>query len=136
MRSIASASSTVARRTAISGVRVEPVGDPARVLGTVLRLPTSREVMVVLGEPDEDGFLTQNLQRGEELLGLLDRAAQVALSVKDEEWRLHVRHVGERRAEDELLGVAPRRGVAHLVLPEMPADVARAECRDVVGDAA
>src|SRR2546423_6355870 len=110
MRSIASASSTVARRTAISGVRVEPVGDPARVLGTVLRLPTPREVMVVLGEPDEDGLLTQHLQRGEELLGLLDRAPQISLRVEDEEWRLHVRHAGERRAEDGLLGAAPRRG--------------------------
>src|SRR5258707_6002303 len=36
---------------------------------------------------------------------------------------------------DELVGVAPRRRVAHLVLPEVPADVARPERADVVADA-
>src|SRR6266566_7743874 len=135
IRSKASASSTVARRTPMSGVRVEPVGDPARVLDAVFRFPTAREVVVVFGEPDEDRFLAEHLQRGEELLRLLDRTAEVALGVKDEERRFHVGDIRERRAEDELLAVAPRRRIPHLVLPEMPADVARAERGDVVRDA-
>src|SRR5207244_8580265 len=66
MRSKASASSTVARRTPMSGVRVEPVGDPARVLDAVFRFPAAREVVVVFGEPNEDRFLAEHLQRGEE----------------------------------------------------------------------
>src|SRR2546430_12056632 len=90
IRSIASASSTVASRTRTSGVRVEPVGDPARVLDAVFRLPAARQIVVVLGEPHEDGLLAEHLQRGKELLGLLDRAAQMPLRVKDEELRLHV----------------------------------------------
>src|SRR5437660_1057549 len=75
IRSNASASSTVARRTATSGVRVEPVGDPARVLDAVLRFPAAREVVIVLGKPHENSLLAEHLQRGEELLGLLDRTA-------------------------------------------------------------
>src|SRR5947207_2134534 len=101
-------SATVARRTPTSGVRVEPVGDPARVLDTVLGFSAAREVVVVLGETDEDGFFAEHLQRGEELLRLLDRAAQIALRVEDEERRLHVGHIGEWRTEDELVGIAPR----------------------------
>src|SRR5216110_3766604 len=96
IRSNASASSTVARRTRTSGVRVEPVGDPARVLDAVFRLPAARQIVVVLGETDEDGFLAEHLQRGEELLGLLDRTAQIALGMEDEERRLHVGDIGER----------------------------------------
>src|SRR5437867_5565769 len=135
MRSIASASSTAARRTPMSGVRVEPVGDPAHVLDAVLRLPAAREVVVVLGEPYENGLFAQHLQRGEQLLSLLDGTAEVSLRVKDEERRLHVRDVGQRRAEDELLAPLPWRGVAHLVLPEVPPNVARTERGDVVRDA-
>src|ERR671934_1152960 len=100
---MASASSTVALRTRTSGVRVEPIGDAARVLDAVLRLSAARQVVVVLREADEDCFLAEHLERGEELLGLLDRAAEVALGVKDQERRLHVRDIGERRAEHELL---------------------------------
>src|SRR2546430_16187569 len=136
MRSIAAASSAVARRTPISGVRVEPVGDPASVLDAMLRLAAAREIVVVLREPHEHGLLAEDLQGGEQLLGLLDRAAQVSLCVEDEERRLHAGHVGERRTEDELLAPTPRRGIPHLVLPEMPSDVARAERRTDVRHAA
>jgi len=66
-------------------VRVEPVGDPTSVLDAMLRLPATREVVIVLGEPHEDSFLPEHLQCGEELLRLLDRATQVALGVEDEE---------------------------------------------------
>src|SRR5437867_11625273 len=103
MRSIASASSTVARRTPMSGVRVEPVGDPARVLDAMLRLAAARAVVVVLRKRHKNSFLAEHLQRGEQLLGLLDGAAEVSLRVEDEERRLHVRDIGQRRAEDELL---------------------------------
>src|SRR4029077_17911365 len=128
IRSIASASSTVARRTATSGVRVEPVGETARVLHAMLRLSASRQIVGVLREAYEDRFFAEHLERGEELLCLLDRAAQIALGVEDEERRLDVCDIRERRAEDQLLAVAPRGRVAHLVLPEVPADVARPVC--------
>src|SRR5205807_9332044 len=121
-------------RTATLGVRVEPVGDPTAVLDAMARLAAAREVVVVLGETYEDGLLAEDAQRGEELLGLLDRAAQVALGVEDEERCSDARHVRQRRPLDELVAVAPRRRVAHLVLPEVPADVARAERRHVVRD--
>src|SRR5438874_13319525 len=136
IRSNASASSTVARRTPTSGVRVEPVGDAPRVFDAVLGFPATREVVVVLGEPDKEGFLAEHLERREELVGLLDRAAQIALRVEDEERRLHVGDIGKRRAEDQFLGVTPRCCIPHLMLPEVPPDIARTECGDVVRDAA
>src|SRR2546430_15962942 len=104
---MASASSTVARRTPISGVRVEPVNDPARVLDAVFRFPAARQVVVVFWEPYKNGFLAEHLERGEELLGLLDRAAEVALRVEDEEGRLHISDLGQRRPADQSLPVPP-----------------------------
>src|SRR5687767_15387194 len=115
-------------------MRVEPVNDAAAVIDPVARLAAACEVVVVVLVADEDGLLAEHLQRDEELLGLLDGAAEVALGVKDEQRRLHVLDVGERRALDELLRIAPRRR-AVLALPEVPPDVARAERRDVVADA-
>src|SRR5437879_8699721 len=106
MRSIASASSTVARRTPTSAVCVEPVGDPPGVLDTVFRFTTTGEVMIVLGETHENGLFPEDLERREELLGLFDRTPQIPLRVEDQERRLHVRHVGQRRAEDELFALA------------------------------
>jgi hypothetical protein len=44
----------------MSGVSVEPVGDPARVLDAVLRFAATGEVVVIFREPDEDGFLTKH----------------------------------------------------------------------------
>src|SRR5438552_9409764 len=119
--------STVARRTRMSGVRVEPVGDPASVLDAMLRLPTAGKVVVVLREPYEHGLLPEDLQGREQLLGLLNRAAQVSFGMEDEKRRLHAGHVGEWRTEYELLAAAPRGRIAHLVLPEVPSDVARTE---------
>src|SRR2546426_642442 len=136
MRSMTSASSSVAGRTRTSGVRVEPVGDPAAVLDTMFRFASTSEVVVVFREAHEDRLLAQDLERDEELLGLLDRAAEIALRVEDEERRLHLGHVGQRRTLDQLLAPTPRRRIPHLVLPEVPADVARPERGDVVRDAA
>src|SRR5688572_32991059 len=116
-------------------MRVEPVNDAAAVIDPVARLASAREVVVVVLIADEDGLLAEHLQRDEELLGLLDGAAEVALGVKDEQRRRHVLDIGERRALDQLLRVAPRRRTV-LALPEVPPDVARPERRDVVADAA
>src|SRR2546426_7738976 len=113
-------------------MRVEPVGDAAAVLDAVRRLPAPREVVIVLGEAHEDGLSAEDLQRDEELLGLFDRTAEIALGVKDQERRLHLVDVREGRAIDQLLTVTPWGGTAHLMLPEMPADVARAERGNVV----
>src|SRR5438445_3207142 len=100
MRSIASASSTVARRTPTSAVCVEPVGDPPGVLDTVFRFTTPGEVMIVLGERNETGFLPEDLERREELLGLFDRARQIPLGWEDRERRVNVGPLGRRRGEE------------------------------------
>src|SRR5207245_910778 len=54
-------------------VRVEPVGDAPRVLDAVARLSAAREVVVVLGKAYELRLDAVQAERGEELLGLLDR---------------------------------------------------------------
>jgi hypothetical protein len=77
-------------------VCVEPVGDAFRVLDAIARFATAGEVVVVLGKADERRFHAVPAERDEELLGLLDRAAKIALRVKDEERRLDLRHVCER----------------------------------------
>src|SRR5438552_18069823 len=107
MRSISAASSTVARRTPISGVRVEPVGDPASVLDAMLRLAAAREIVVVLREPHEHGLLAEDLQGGEPLLGLLDRAAHVSLCVDDQNRCPPAAHVRARRMAAPLLAPTP-----------------------------
>src|SRR5438876_3937125 len=135
IREASTASSMTPRRMRTSGMRVEPVRDAARVVDPVLRLAAAGELVRVVLVAHEDGFLAEHLQRDEELLGLLDRTAVILLGVEDEERRLHVREVGERRMRAELLRVAPRRRITHLVLPEVPADIARPERADVVADA-
>src|SRR5688500_5916826 len=49
------------RRAAELRVRVEPVGDAAAVLHAVPRLAATREVVVVIGEANEDRLLAQHL---------------------------------------------------------------------------
>src|SRR5688572_31062030 len=95
---IARASAGVASR-----MRVEPVNDAAAVVDPVARLAASREVVVVVLVADEDRLFAEHLQRDEELLGLLDGAAEVALGVKDEQRRPQVLDIGERRAVADLL---------------------------------
>src|SRR5262245_9389441 len=76
----------------------------------------------------------QILQRGEELLPLTDRAAQVLVAVQDQERRVDVLDVGQRREVARAFGVAPGND-ADLVL-KPPADVARPEERRDVGNTA
>src|SRR6185503_21208670 len=93
-RRVIAARSLLSARTRRSGVRVEPVRDAPRVLDAVARLAAAREVVVVLGESDELRLDAVEAQGGEELLGLLDRAPEVALGMEDEERRFHLRRVG------------------------------------------
>src|SRR5207248_10792840 len=88
MRDASAASSMTPRRISGSGMGIEPVGDAPRVIDAVLRLAAAGELVGVVLVAHEDRFLAEHLQRDEELLGLLDRAAVVLLGVQDEERRL------------------------------------------------
>src|SRR4051794_3830649 len=64
------------------------------------------------------------------MLSLLDRAAQVALRMEDQDRRLDLRPVRRRRLLDERLDVLPE--CAAELPVEYPEEVARAEHRDEV----
>src|SRR5207244_12283320 len=108
-------------------MRVEPVGDSAAVLDAVRRLPTPREVVIVLGEADEDGLLAEHVQRDEEVLGRFDRTAEVALGVKNKQRRVERVDVREGRALDEILSVPPWIGARRIYLAWMRAHGARVD---------
>ena len=87
----------------------EPVEDDAEALEAVARLAGPRQLVVLVGEAHEHDLLPELLQRDEELLGLLDRAAEVVLGVHDQERRADVARVGQRRALQVAVEVVPRR---------------------------
>src|SRR6266550_2617657 len=99
IREASSASSTTPRRIATrggSGVGIEPVGDASGVIDPVLRLAPAGQIVRVVLVADEDRLLAEDLERDEELLGLLDRAAEVLLRMEDEQGRRDVLDVRER----------------------------------------
>src|SRR5947209_6594742 len=97
-------------------------------------MPGARELVRLPLEADELRLAPQILQRGEELLALADRTAQVLIAVQDQEWRANVLDIGQRRKVARAFGIAPGHE-AKLIL-ERPADIARPEERRDVDDAA
>src|SRR3990172_1880975 len=75
---------------------LEPLQDQpqpfhAPVVGTV-----ARQFMALIGKAGQPDRPSQSLQVDEELLGLLDRAAQVLLAVGQQQGGMHLRCIGER----------------------------------------
>ena len=81
--------------------------------------------MALAGEAQHLDLLAEQAEQCEEVLALLDVAAEVALGVDDEERRLDLPRVGRRRHLQPLVDVLPHRP-AELPL-EDPEHVARAE---------
>src|SRR3989441_8785098 len=97
------------------------------------RATQSAESMARVGHADEHDLAAKPLQRHKELLALNDVAAQVGLTVHDEEGRVDRRRVGDRRAIDVSPDILPRWHATLLGDRPVPSDVARPEVRrDVV----
>src|SRR3989442_10426639 len=76
----------------------QPGHDPVQPLDAVAGLTDPREIMALIRETHEYRLAPQLLEGGKQLLGLLDRAAQVLLTVQDQQRRgdpLDVRQGGE-----------------------------------------
>ena len=73
-----------------------PLKPPAQMLQPlhpVMRLPTSRQLMILIREPHKHSFLLQKLQRRKKLLRLLNRAPQILLTMNQHHRRLHILHI-------------------------------------------
>src|SRR5262249_20974512 len=103
-------------------------------LDAVSRTAQRRERVALPREPYERHVLAEFLERHEELLGLIDRAAQIVLGVDQEERGLDIPDVGQRRALDVPRRVFPGKAATALAdVPDM-ADVAGAELGVDVAD--
>src|SRR2546425_12363725 len=114
----------------------KPFEDVAEPLETVARLAGARHLVVLAGEAHEAHFAPELLQRDEELLGLLDGAAQVVLGVEDPERGHDILGVREGRALDVARHVLPRKRSSELHHVEAMSDVARTEHRVLTVDRA
>src|SRR5215813_325532 len=76
----------------------EPVEDDAEALEPMAWLARARQLVVLVGEAHEHRLFTLLLEGDEQLLALLDGTAEIVLGVDDEERRVDVLGVGERRA--------------------------------------
>lgn len=89
-------------------------------------MAATREAVALALEAHKLYLAAQPFQGGEELLGLLDIAAQVLLAVQDQQRRVDVLYVRNGRELHVTLQVVPRRRLK-LVVGEDPAEVATAE---------
>src|SRR5260370_27679712 len=71
------------------------------------RMAATREVVRLLLEAHEPGLAAQVFERGEQLLTLADRAAQIVVAVQDQERCVDVGHVGDRRVLHQQLQTLP-----------------------------
>src|SRR5207302_7446074 len=76
----------------------EPFEDRLEAQHAVERGPRARELMALRGEAEHLDLLAEKAQRGEQMLALLDAAAQVLFGVQHEHRRLHLVHVRRGRA--------------------------------------
>src|SRR5436309_13125759 len=108
---------------------VEPLEDVAESLEAVARLAGAGHLVVLSREAHEADLAPELLQRDEQLLGMLDGAAQIVLGVDDQQRRHDVLGVREGRALDVARQVLPRQRTAHLHHVEAVPDIAGAEHR-------
>src|SRR3990172_1346449 len=113
---------------------LEPVQDQPQPFHAPIGGTGARQFVVLIGKAGQLDRPPQSLQVDEELLSLLDRAAQVLLAVGQQQRGVHLVHVGERALLDVLPPVVPRL-LPHVVGGEEIADVAGAEETHPVGDA-
>src|SRR6266567_987764 len=98
-------------------------------------MATAREAVALALEAHELHLAPNVLQRGEELLGLLDAAAQILLAVNDQQRGLHILHVLDGRHVHILIEAFPGRGI-QFVIGEGPAKIAGTKHRSHVAHTA
>ena len=74
------------------------------------RAARPRELVTLRGETNELHVAPHAPEHGEQLLSLVDGAAQILLGVQDQEGAGHVRGVGERRDPSVRVRLFPRSG--------------------------
>src|SRR5664279_713184 len=121
-------------RSNASEVTPEPLQNCLEALHAVDRRPCARELVTLGRETQQLDFLAHQAERVEEVLALLDAAAEVLLRVQHEHGRLDVLRVRRRRALEIRVDVPPQRST-ELTL-EDPEDVARPEHAHEVVDGA
>src|SRR5207237_4115894 len=95
--------------TAVQEVVAEPIADLDEVLDAAERGSGPSQLVRFVRHPHEADLAPVRTQDREELLGLGDRAPQVALGVLDEEWGPDPRRGGQRRLIAEDLRLLPGR---------------------------
>src|SRR5439155_5471452 len=85
----------------------EPVENVAQALHPMTRLTAPRQLVVLAGEAYEPHLPPHLLQGRKELFGLFDGAAQVLLTVQDQQRRADVPYVGDRRITPVQLWILP-----------------------------
>src|SRR5215208_5213889 len=105
-------------------VAVEPLEQNLEPLHAMRRVPRPRQLVALTGEADELDVAPQEAECREQLLGLLDVAAQVVLRVEDQERRLDLLRIRPRRPLEVRVDVVVHE-LAEIGLEEPP-DVARA----------
>src|SRR5215472_14602993 len=109
-------------------VFLEPTQYQPQTLQAELGMTASREAVALTFKAHELYFASEVLQSGEELLSLLDIAAQVLFAVEYQQRRMDVLYIGNRREAHVGFKVVPGRCL-QFVIGEDPAKVAAAEVR-------
>jgi len=98
-------------------------------------MATARKAVALALEAYELCLAAQAFQRGKELLGLFDAAAQILLTVNDEHGRVHLRHIRDRRIFHQMFEILPGSS-PKFVVTKIPADIAGSIHRGQVGNTA
>src|SRR6266511_382453 len=111
-------------------VAAEPLENELEAHDPVRRGARAAQLVPVGGEAHELDLAPEEAQGGEQVLGLLNMAAEVVLGVKDQKRRPHARRVGRRRDAQVSLDVLEEERAE--VALEHPVEIARAESGDEV----
>src|SRR6266487_2662976 len=98
-------------------------------------MTSTRETMALTLEAHKQDLAPHIFERGKKLLSLLNIAAQVLFAMYNEQRRVDICYVVERRHVHVLFEVLPRCGI-QVVVSKIPADIAGSEHCGHVGDAA
>src|SRR5205823_2435396 len=89
-------------------------------------MTTTREAMILTFESHKQYLAPHIFQRGKEFLRLLYTTAQVVLTVHDQQRRMHLLHIANRRHAQVKLRIIPG-GRFQVIVGKIPADVAGAK---------
>ena len=113
----------------------EPIQNVFHPRNAVQRFAGARKFVAFAGETHETHGFVQHFQRGVQLFGLFHRTAVIVVGVDNQQWRIDLVHIANRRAFDETIQISPR-FAAKLVLAEVWANVGGAKETAQVGNAA